>query len=279
MFSANGKYTIKENYENDIKKINKNSQLFYDAEGALRASIMISEYGDFNLSTNYGSVKQNLTFNSDGTLKTTGSRMCFDDVCINKDDILKLKQMKVSGNNNSSEAIQAGNKVAATEAARNNALQSAIESKGSVDTTVKQLEDAKIAADQAVAEALLSQSDAQQLVESAKSVKQTADSEVETATTIVENAQKELDEASDSGDTNRIETAQNTKNTADSNLESFKDSQSAAQQSLDTALAEKNAIDSTIASLTQSQVQAGQELDQAKIKQIEAANAITRLSN
>ena len=74
MFSANGKFICKEGFDepDEIKNINKNSHLFYDADGALRSSIMISEYGDFTISTNYGSIKQKMSLNSDGTLRTSG---------------------------------------------------------------------------------------------------------------------------------------------------------------------------------------------------------------
>lgn len=98
MFSANGKFICKEGFDepDEIKNINKNSHLFYDADGALRSSIMISEYGDFTISTNYGSIKQKMSLNSDGTLRTSGKRLCLEDVCLNKDDILKLKQLDLT---------------------------------------------------------------------------------------------------------------------------------------------------------------------------------------
>lgn len=100
MFEANGKFVNKEyfdNSENYVKDINKNSNLFYDANGALRSSISISDYGDFIITTNYGSNKSKLILDSNGTLKSTGSRLCLDDVCLNKDDILKLKKINLLG--------------------------------------------------------------------------------------------------------------------------------------------------------------------------------------
>jgi hypothetical protein len=282
MFSADGKYIIKENYENDIKKINKNSQLFYDAEGALRASIMISEYGDFTVSTNYGAVKQNLSFNSDGTLRTTGGRICLEDVCLNKDDILKLKQMKVSGENTSvaatAAATAAANKSEALEAAKKEAVNQALENKGVIDIKVKQMEDAKVVADQTVTKALTAQTNTKSLVDTAQIQKKAADKEVEDAVAVVQNATVALNDANDVGDTDEITSSQNAKNAAEDSLVSYQDSQTNAQTALDTAKSEKNAADTNVRSAITKQTEVGSNLVKVKVEQTNASDAIKTLT-
>lgn len=278
MFSADGKYIIKENYENDIKKINKNSQLFYDAEGALRASIMISEYGDFTVSTNYGAVKQNLSFNSDGTLRTTGGRICLEDVCLNKDDILKLKQMKVSGENTSVAATAAANKSEALEAAKKEAVNQALENKGVIDIKVKQMEDAKVVADQTVTKALTAQTNTKSLVDTAQIQKKAADKEVEDAVAVVQNATVALNDANDVGDTDEITSSQNAKNAAEDSLVSYQDSQTNAQIALDTAKSEKNAADTNVRSAITKQTEVGSNLVKVKVEQTNASDAIKTLT-
>jgi hypothetical protein len=278
MFSANGKYIIKENYENDIKKINKNSQLFYDAEGALRASIMISEYGDFTVSTNYGAVKQKLSFNSDGTLRTTGGRVCLDDVCINKDDILKLKQMKVSGGNTSVAATQAANQSEALSAAKKEAVDKALENKASINIKVKQLEDAKIVADEVVNEALKAQTVANSLVETARTQKEAADKEVEDAVIVVQNATIVLNDANDADDADGIIAAKAAKTAAEDSLAAYQESQTIAQTALDTAISEKTTADSNVTSAIANQTEVGTNLDKAVMEQTNAASAIKTLT-
>ena len=278
MFSANGKYIIKENYENDIKKINKNSQLFYDAEGALRASIMISEYGDFTVSTNYGAVKQKLSFNSDGTLRTTGGRVCLDDVCINKDDILKLKQMKVSGGNTSVAATQAANQSEALSAAKKEAVDKALENKASINIKVKQLEDSKIVADEVVNEALKAQTVANSLVETARTQKEAADKEVEDAVIVVQNATIVLNDANDADNADGIIADQAAKTAAEDSLAAYQESQIIAQTALDTAISEKTTADSNVTSAIANQTEVGTNLDKAVMEQTNAASAIKTLT-
>lgn len=106
MFNANGNYVLKEHFDesNDTNLRNsqhhkENSHLFYDAAGVLRSTITANHYGDLTFATNYGSTKHNMVVKSDGSIRTTGNRLCLDDVCLTQDDILKLKQMKLDETN------------------------------------------------------------------------------------------------------------------------------------------------------------------------------------
>ena len=111
MFKANGNYILKEHFDEksdtDLRNSQhhkENSHLFYDAAGILRSTITANHYGDLTFATNYGSTKHNMVVKSDGSIRTTGNRLCLDDVCITQDDILKLKQMKLDEANKSDSA-------------------------------------------------------------------------------------------------------------------------------------------------------------------------------
>jgi len=278
MFSADGNYIITENYENDIKKINKNSQLFYDAEGALRASIMISEYGDFTVSTNYGSVKQKLSFNSDGTLRTTGGRLCLDNVCINKDDILKLKQLKSSGENSSMESKEAAYKSGALVAAKKEAVKQALENKGILDIKVQQLQEQKLIVDKQVDDRLAAQKEAILSVASAKTLKEEADKQVIAAEKVVDNANILLNDAKDAQDALAEVDAQTAKDSAEASLVSYQESQTVAQTRLDTANAENNTATTNVTAALSSQTEAGANIEEAIVKQTNAAKGIKILT-
>ena len=111
MFKANGNYVLKEHFDenSDIDLRNsqhykENSHLFYDAAGVLRSTITANHYGDLTFATNYGSTKHNMVVKSDGSIRSTGNRLCLDDVCLTQDDILKLKQIKLDETNKSDSA-------------------------------------------------------------------------------------------------------------------------------------------------------------------------------
>jgi hypothetical protein len=204
--------------------------------------------------------------------------MCLDDVCLNKDDILKLKQMKVSGGNNSVSATAAANKSNALAAAKKEAVDKAIEMKGAIDIKVTQLEDVKLSLDKSVVDALKSQTNAIALVESARIQKEAANKEVEVANTEVQKATTALNIANESGDIDGIKSAEVAKSSVEFSLSSYQESQSNAQIALDTAVSEKNAADKNVLSVTSRQIESATNLTKAMIEQTKAAEAITILS-
>lgn len=279
MFSANGKYILKEgfdNAENEIKNINKNSQLFYDAEGALRASIMISEYGDFTVATNYGSVKQNLSFNSDGTLRTSGSRICLDDVCLNKDDILKLKQVQLNGSNETVAAAQAATQQAVNNAVKKEEIDKAIQDKTNLEIEIAELLNNKTEVDTSV-------ENARTLLEQAENELNRVELDLESVNKEFEDEQSKLTlantnllEAQNSGATaeeieslqeivdlqkNKVDSITETLNIAKESVEKARVSKGTATTDLELRLKEQSEIEQKINTARANEVAAVQKLD------------------
>ena len=283
MFSANGNFTVKENFDNadnEIKNINKNTQLFYDAEGALRASIMISEYGDFTVATNYGSVKQQMSFNSDGTLRTSGSRICLDDVCLNKDDILKLKQVKLTGSASESVAAsQAASQAAVNNAVKKEAVDKAIQDKTNIDIQITELEDNK--------------KQIELSVEEAKKLQEQANNELERVNTDLANLENELAEEESKNNTAIINLSEARNNGSpveeiqsleliaenqQNKLDSIKETRSAALESIERARISKAAADRELELREKSLADNEQQLALAKSNQVKAVQTLDLLT-
>ena len=190
--------------------------------------------------------------------------------------------MKVSGENTSvaatAAATAAANKSEALEAAKKEAVNQALENKGVIDIKVKQMEDAKVVADQTVTKALTAQTNTKSLVDTAQIQKKAADKEVEDAVAVVQNATVALNDANDVGDTDEITSSQNAKNAAEDSLVSYQDSQTNAQTALDTAKSEKNAADTNVRSAITKQTEVGSNLVKVKVEQTNASDAIKTLT-
>lgn len=284
MFSANGKFILKEgfdNAENEIKTINKNSQLFYDAEGALRASIMISEYGDFTVATNYGSVKQQLSFNSDGTLRTTGSRVCLDDVCLNKDDILKLKQVQLEGSNNQNvAATQAATQQAVNNAVKKEEIDKAIQDKTNIDIEISQLTKSKEDIDSKV-------ESARQLLLQAENELKRVETDLESVTKEVEDEQGKLTlantnllEAQNSGATvEEIQNLQEIANLQKNKVDSLNETLNIAKEAVEKANISKGTANRDLELRLQDQNDTEQRLNTLKANQIKAVQTLDLLTS
>lgn len=285
MFSANGKFISKEgfdNAENEIKSLNKNSQLFYDAEGALRASIMISEYGDFTVATNYGSVKQQLSFNSDGTLRTTGSRVCLDDVCLNKDDILKLKQVQLSDSNNN-------NSVSETQAATQQAINNAIK-KEEVDKAIQDKTNIEIE----ISQFLKDKEEIDTTVENSRALLVQSENELKRVEIDLESVNKEFDEeqtkltianinlleAQNSGAT--VEEIENLQEIADlqkNKVDSITETQNLAKESVEKANVSKGTASRDLELRLQEQRDIEQRINTARANEIKAVQTLDLLTS
>lgn len=245
MFSADGKFIIKENYESDVNEINKNSHLFYDAEGVLRASIKISDYGDFNIATNIGSVKQNLSFDSDGTLRTTGGRICLDDICLNKDDILKLKQVKLSGNvADNVAASKAADQSAIESAFKKEKLDKAIQMKTNAEIEIKQLEEELEGIERSLTTALNTQKDKQGQIDRADTDLEQVKAELAEESTKLTTAKENLENAKENNATEEETTSlEQILEAQQSKFDSVSSTEQSAREALDEARASKLVAD------------------------------------
>ena len=283
MFSANGKFIIKEgfdNAENEIKTINKNSQLFYDAEGALRASIMISEYGDFTVSTNYGSVKQKLSFNSDGTLRTTGSRICLDDICLNKDDILKLKQVQLTGEPNKSVAAsQAASQASINNAVKKEAIDKAIQDKTKIEIEISELESNKIDIDQSVEAARTLQNQARDELDRVNLDLESVNKEVENERSKLNIANINLTEAKNNGSPQEeINSLTLIAENQDNKLNSILDTQKIARDAVEKAKVSKGTSDRELELRLKNLSDNEKKLNKSKSDQIKAVQTLDLLT-